>query len=469
MNPRIIVTFLLVGVLMGCKAGKNYDGSDLNVPDRFYYEEEVTIPSTLEINTNDLSKDNRSDLNFFSLFKDSVLDTLIQKSLQYNQDLNSAAETVVQAQDGLIVQRSAMLPNFGIDAGASRGNFQGLLLPDTQNLFYAAAFASWELDFWGKFRRLNEAARARLIQSEEGYRATKLSLVTAVASDYFLLLDYKNRLEISERNLALRDSVLNIIQQRFEKGIVAEIDVNQAQIKRAVAAEAIPVWRRSIAQTEHRISFLTGANPGRIITETRLLEIDTAIVIPPGLPSDLLLRRPDVIAAEQNLKAQNALAGAAQANRLPNISLTGLLGAASNDLSTLTDGPLAWNVGGSILGPLFNFGRLQRQADIEESKTIQAQLAYERSVLEAFRSVEDALVEITTLKEQLKARQQRLDASLNAQYLSGERYDKGVTSYLEYLESQRQAFESELNYTETRRELLNAYVNLYRVLGGGWE
>lgn len=469
MNPRIIVRFLLVGVLMGCKAGKNYDGSNLNVPDRFYFEEEVTTPKTLEINTNDLSKDNRSDLNFFSLFKDSVLDTLIQKSLQYNQDLNSAAETVVQAQDGLIVQRSAMLPNFGIDAGASRGNFQGLLLPDTQNLFYAAAFASWELDFWGKFRRLNEAARARLIQSEEGYRATKLSLVTAVASDYFLLLDYKNRLEISERNLALRDSVLNIIQQRFEKGIVAEIDVNQAQIKRAVAAEAIPVWRRSIAQTEHRISFLTGANPGRIITETRLLEVDTAIVIPPGLPSDLLLRRPDVLAAEQNLKAQNALAGAAQANRLPNISLTGLLGAASNDLSTLTDGPLAWNVGGSILGPLFNFGRLQRQADIEESKTIQAQLAYERTVLEAFRSVEDALVEIATLKEQLKARQERLDASLNAQYLSGERYDKGVTSYLEFLESQRQAFESELNYTETRRELLNAYVNLYRVLGGGWD
>lgn len=469
MNPRIIVRFLLVGVLMGCKAGKNYDGSNLNVPDRFYFEEEVTTPKTLEINTNDLSKDNRSDLNFFSLFKDSVLDTLIQKSLQYNQDLNSAAETVVQAQDGLIVQRSAMLPNFGIDAGASRGNFQGLLLPDTQNLFYAAAFASWELDFWGKFRRLNEAARARLIQSEEGYRATKLSLVTAVASDYFLLLDYKNRLEISERNLALRDSVLNIIQQRFEKGIVAEIDVNQAQIKRAVAAEAIPVWRRSIAQTEHRISFLTGANPGRIITETRLLEVDTAIVIPPGLPSDLLLRRPDVLAAEQNLKAQNALAGAAQANRWPNISLTGLLGAASNDLSTLTDGPLAWNVGGSILGPLFNFGRLQRQADIEESKTIQAQLAYERTVLEAFRSVEDALVEIATLKEQLKARQERLDASLNAQYLSGERYDKGVTSYLEFLESQRQAFESELNYTETRRELLNAYVNLYRVLGGGWD
>jgi multidrug efflux system outer membrane protein len=263
--------------------------------------------------------------------------------------------------------------------------------------------------------------------------------------------------------------VLQIIQQRFDKGIVAEIDLNQAQIKRAVAAEAVPLWKRFIAQTEHRLSLLTGANPGRIVTNTRLLDIDTAFVIPAGLPSHLLLRRPDVMAAEQNLVAQNAFTGAAKANRLPNISLTGLLGGASNELSTLTDGPLAWNVGGSIFGPLFNFGRLQRQVNIEESKTNQAFLAYERTVLDAFRSVEDALVEISTLKEQLKARQDRLDAALNAQYLSGERYDKGVTSYLEYLESQRQAFEAELNYTETRRELLDAYVNLYRALGGGWE
>lgn len=468
MKLRIIVICATVVFLVGCKAGKNYNGTDLQIPDQFYFENE-TLPEIEAVNTKDLNKDNVSSLSFFNLFNDAVLNDLIEKSLLYNQDLNIAAETVVQAQDGLIVQRSAMLPNIGVEAGASRGNFQGMLLPETQNLFYAAAFASWEIDFWGKFRRLNEAAKARVVQSEEGYRATKLSLVTAVASNYFILLDYNNRLEISERNLALRDSVLNIIQQRFDKGIVAEIDVNQAQIKRAVAAEAIPVWKRLIAQTEHRISLLTGSNPGRVVTPTRLLDIDTTIVIPSGLPSELLLRRPDVVAAEQNLKAQNALTGAAKANRLPNISLTGLVGGASNELSSLTDGPLAWNVGGSILGPLFNFGRLQRQVNIEESKTQQALLAYERTVLDAFRSVEDALVEISTLKEQLKARQARLDASLNAQYLSGERYDKGVTSYLEYLESQRQAFESELNYTETRRELLNAYVNLYRVLGGGWE
>lgn len=467
--PTRFIIVLLIGVLIvGCKAGKNYKGVDLEIPDKFYYKDEIS-PENIDINTLKLTKDSIGDLSFFSLFKDPVLDSLVQKSLAYNQDLNIAAETVIQAQDGIIVQRSAMLPNIGVQASAARGNFTGVLLPNTQSQFSAVAFANWEIDFWGKFRRLNEAARARLLQSEEAYRATKLSLVSAVASNYFLLLDFKNRLEISERNLALRDSVLNIVNQRFEKGIIAEIDVNQAQIKRAIAAEAIPLFKRLIAQTEHRITVLTGANPGKVVTNTKLLEIDTDFVIPAGLPSDLLLRRPDVLVAEQNLIAQNALAGSANANLFPNISLTGLLGGASNELSSLTDGPLAWNVGGSILGPLFNFGRLQRQLDIEQSKTRQALLTYERTVLDAFRSVEDALVEITTLKEQLKARKDRLDASLNAQYLSGERYDKGVTSFLEFLESQRQAFESELNYTETRRELLNAYVNLYTVLGGDWE
>lgn len=468
MYSRIVLALVVVMLMVSCKVGKNYQGADLSVPDRYYFTQEDSLPDDINLNTKDLSKDNLSDLDFFSFFNDPVLDTLIQKSLKYNQDLNIASETILQAQDGIIVQRSAMLPNIGVEGRASRGNFQGFLFPDVQNTFSATAFANWEIDFWGKFRRLNEAARARLLQSEEAYRATKLSLITSVASNYFLLLDYKKRLEISQRNLALRDSILNIINQRFEKGIVAEIDVNQAQIKRAVAAEAVPLWKRLIAQTEHQISVLTGANPSRIITETQLLEINNNINIPAGLPSDLLLRRPDILAAEQNLIAQNALTGAAKGNLLPNISLTGLVGAASNDLSTLTDGPLAWNVGGSILGPIFNFGRLRRQVSIEESKTRQAFLVYERTVLDAFRSVEDALVAISTLKEELQARQDRLEAALNAQFLSGQRYDKGVTSYLEFLESQRQAFESELNYAETRRLLLDAYVNLYRALGGGW-
>ncbi len=468
MCKRCYLMLLPALLIFGCKAGKNYQGTELQVPDAFYYETETEAPAEFAVSTDTLSREGMADLEWFSHFGDPGLDTLIMQALSYNQDLLIAAEAVVQAHDGFVAQRAAMLPTIGVDAGAVRGNFQGLLLPETQNLYYAGAFANWEIDFWGKFRRLNEAARARILQSEEGYRATRLSLMGAVAGQYFLLLEYHMRLDISERNLALRDSMLNLIEKRYERGIIAEIDVNQAQIKRAVAAEAIPLWKRLIAQTENRISVLTGSNPRRIPLELGLMEQDTAISIPAGLPSELLLRRPDIFAAEQNLIAQNALVGVAKANRLPSFSLTGLLGLASNDLSAFTDGPLAWNAGASLFGPIFNFGRLQRLVDIEESRRRQAELVYERTVIDAFRSVEDALVEISTLQEELAARKQRLDASLNAQYLSGERYDRGVTSYLEFLESQRQAFESELNYAGARRELLTAYVKLYTALGGGW-
>jgi multidrug efflux system outer membrane protein len=190
--------------------------------------------------------------------------------------------------------------------------------------------------------------------------------------------------------------------------------------------------------------------------------------IPAGLPSDLLTRRPDIIAAEQELVAQNALIGAAQANRLPSISLTGLLGVASDDLSQLTDNFPAWNISSSLTGPIFNWNQLKRQVDIEKSKTQQAIYNYEAVVIGAFREVEDILVEIRTLKVELIARNNHVTAALNAQELSEQRYDKGVTSYLEYLESQRQAFEAQQNYVGTKQKLLSAYARLYKALGGGW-
>lgn len=359
---------LLLLVLSGCKAGKNYQGTELNVPDAFYFENENEDPGYLKVRTDSLNRDGMKDLEWFGLFNDSFLDSLIRQALEYNQDLNVAAEAILQAQDGLVIQRSAMLPYVGKEFGASRGNFQGVVQPDVQNLYYTAAFVNWDIDFWGKYRRLNEAARARIVQTTEGFRATRLSLISTVAAEYFLLLDYRMRLEISERNLALRDSTLTIIEKRFEKGIVAEIEVNQAQIKRAVAAEAVPVWKRLIAQTENRISVLTGTNPRRIPVNTRLIDQDTAINIPAGLPSELLLRRPDIAAAEQSLIAQNALIGVAKANRLPNISLTGLFGLATNDLSNISEVPFAWNIGGTLTGPFLISGDLKGRLKLKKVK-----------------------------------------------------------------------------------------------------
>jgi len=466
---RRVIVISLVILVASCKVGKNYNGTEITIPDSYRFSQADSIPEEYLVNTDSLVTDSLIDFDWFSLFNDPVLDSLVYQALDYNQDLAIAAENVVQAQYNIGIQRSEMLPEISYQAGAQRGNFQqNQITASPQNLFFGFGSVSWEIDFWGKLRRLNEAAKADYVGSVEGYRATQISLIATVATLYFQLLEYDMRVEISEETIALRDSMLSIIELRFDKGIIPEIDVNQAQIQLAIAEGQLPVWQRLKAQTENQLSLLTGQNPKAMSIGISLVEQDTAIIIPEGLPLSILTRRPDVLVSEQALVAQNALVGAAQGNRLPSISLTGLLGVASNEVSTLGDAGAIWNLGGSILGPLFYFNRFKLIADVEKSRRDQAQLAYERTVLDAFREVEDILVAISTLKKELVARQDHVTAAINAQTLSQERYNQGVTSYLEYLESQRQAFEAQQNYAGTKQELLTAYAQLYKALGGGW-
>lgn len=463
---KILGIGMLILAVAGCKVGKNYKGVEVSVPES-YAKGSDAVGTDLTMNTDSLGKDSNG-LDWYALFNDPVLDSLVKAGLANNPNLEVAAQNVLIAQYALGIQRAELLPKFGVDAGAGRGNFQGVVLPAEQNTFYGVGNVNWELDFWGKYRRLNEAARAQLFASQEGYRAAQISLVTTIASAYFSLLEFEERLIISQKTTALRDSTLNIIEQRYEKGVIPEIDVNQAQIQQAIAAASIPITQRRIAQLEHLLNTLTGANPKRITTKESILTYDTLVSIPEGLPASLLSRRPDVIAAEQQLMAQNALIGVAQANRLPSISLTGVLGVASNDLSALTSGGAAWNLMGGLAGPLFHWGQNKRRVDVERAKTEQAIKNYKATVLKALREVEDLLVEIQTLKVELEARANHVEAAVNAQNLSEQRYDKGVTSYLEYLESQRQAFDAEQNFVGTKQQLLSAYANLYKALGGGW-
>jgi len=238
--------------------------------------------------------------------------------------------------------------------------------------------------------------------------------------------------------------------------------------QKAIAASAVPVFQRSVAQTENALSIILGRNPGPIRIgrdlEAQMLTPD----IPVGIPSMLMERRPDILQAESFLHAQNARIGVAVAQRFPSISLTGMLGGASSEISEITNGDLLFNIGGSMLGPLFEFGKNKRRVEIERRLTEQVLYEYQFTVITAFREVEDALVEISTLKEELQARRDHVTAAQNAEYLSGERYDKGVTSYLEIIESQRQAFEAQLSLSETTQQLFNGYVKLYKALGGGW-
>ncbi|CAB5079235.1 Efflux transport system, outer membrane factor (OMF) lipoprotein [Olavius algarvensis associated proteobacterium Delta 3] len=282
------------------------------------------------------------------------------------------------------------------------------------------------------------------------------------------MLDFHQRLAVSQKTLESRQGSLDIIQQRFDKGIIPEIDVNQAQIQKEIAAASIPRYERSIALTENGLSILIGELPAAVQIGKELTAQTAPPAIPTGLPSSLLERRPDIAQAEYLLKAQTEEIGIAVAMRIPSFTLTGLLGAASNELAGISTEGGVWRVQGTMLGPVFNFGQNARRVDIEKEKTQQALFRYENTVLTAFREVEDALVEIETYRNQIAAVTNQRNAATNARALSKKRYDQGVTSYLEVLETERQLFNAELELSDLMRQYLSAYVNLYKALGGGW-
>jgi multidrug efflux system outer membrane protein len=376
---------------------------------------------------------------------------------------------VEAARANLGFTRADQWPTFGFNVGAGSGNSLGTVqFSSVSNSFYAYPTMNWEIGFWGKYRRLNESARADLLASEYGLRTVQIGLISAVASTYFLMLDNMQKLEIAKQTLEARDSSMQIIQARFDYGVVAEIDLNQSQIQRAISAASIPNFERQIAFNQSTISILLGYYPDNITIGKDLFEQIEPMDVPNGLPSQLLLRRPDVMQAEAAYAAQNARIGAAQAMRWPSLNLSGLFGVASSSLSTLTAAGLGWSATGVILGPIFQFGKNKRRVEMEIANTEAALRQYENTALQAFKEVEDALISIQTLHMEIIAQEQRSIAAMNAEYLSNERYDKGQTSYLEVLESQRQSFDAQLAFSQTKANLLNAYIALYKALGGGW-
>ena len=453
-----ILAILLLGTIIyisGCKLGPNFEQPEYQSAEAFRFDSIIT--------------DTIVNLRWWELFNDTILDTLIKTALAENKDVLVAAARIEAARANVGFTKADQWPSFGFSANAGGGNFGGgFLMDNNSSNFSAYPEMYWEIGFWGKYRRLNESARAELLASEYGMRTIQMSLISAVASTYFTLLDYRAKLEISRNTLASRDSGLTIIQARYDFGIIPEIDLNQSQIQKAISAAAVPVFVRSIAITESSLSILLGKNPDEVITGAPLIDQKEPPKIPEGLPSQLLQRRPDVKQAEANYAAQNALIGAAQAMRWPSFNITGLLGYASNDLFMLNTGGLAWAAAGSITGPILQFGKNKRRVEIERFNTEATLREYESVTLQAFKEVEDALISIQTLREELIAQQMRNDAAVNAEFLSGERYDKGQTSYLEVLESQRQSFDAQLQYSQTRRDLLNAHIALYKALGGGW-
>jgi len=454
MSRNIFYILILLIGLSGCKMGSNFVKPNYQSPSSFRFDTSKT--------------DTIVNLKWWNLFNDPVLDTLIKIALNENKEVLMAAARIETARAKMGYNKANMFPTLNVTAGASGGNFTGAKSDNISKNFNAYPELIWEIDLWGKYRRLNEEARAELLASEYNMRGIQMSLISLVTTTYFNLLDNKSKLQISKNTLASRDSGLVFIQAKYDYGTIAEIDLNQAQVQRAIAAVSIPAYKRNIANNESELCVLLGRNPDNIQTGIKLYDQQFPPEIPTGLPSQLLKRRPDILQSEAEYMAQNARIGAAIAMRFPSISLTGLLGIASNELSTLTSGGMAWSAGANLLGPVFQFGKNKRQVEIERYNTKVALLNYENTVIQAFKEVEDALITIETLHEELIAQQSRFDAAVNAEVLSQQRYDKGVTSYLEVLDSQRQSFDAQLDYSQTRQELLNAYVLLYKALGGGW-
>jgi multidrug efflux system outer membrane protein len=446
---------IIASLLAGCALGPDFEEPLVETPEAY--------------RSDSLKVDTQLELSWWDLFDDATLDSLISIALSENRTALIAASRIEEARAALGFTRADIYPKIDIQGSASRGNLAGTNQTEAINEnYFLAPVLSWEIDFWGKFRRANEAAVSELIATEYSLSSVQISLVADVAGTYFLLLDYRNRLAISERTLESRMGSLDIIQKRFDKGIIPELDLNQAQIQKEIAAGAIPVHRRLVAVTENALSVLLGRPPVGLELHGDILEWSVPPDIPPGLRSGLLERRPDIIQAKYLVRAQNARIGVAQAMRLPAISLTGIFGLASDDLSAFTTGENAWSVSGTLVGPLFNFGKNSRRVDIEGERTKQALLQYENTVLEAFREVEDALISVQTYREQMETVERKLIAARNAARLSAERYDKGVTSYLEVLDTERTLFSVELELSELKQTFLNTYVRLYKSLGGGW-
>jgi multidrug efflux system outer membrane protein len=469
---KLLYFSVIIAFASACKIGQNYKGHDVLLPKNYAQTDSVTAATTPPadtVNTDTLNRPEVNDLLWWAMFNDPTLDTLIREAMYNNRDALIAAENILQARYALKIQNAEMLPQFDVALSAKRGSFVLNNIEDEPgNLFLGYGAVNWEIDVWGKYRRLSEAKKAEMMATEFGYRGLMLTLISDVASNYFSLLQARAELDVAKQNVELRDSMLYVIKARFERGYAPKIDLNQAQIQKNIAEGAVPLYERKVIQTEHLISVLLGRNPGRIASEKNLQDQNFDVNLPAKTPLQLLERRPDVLASEFYIKAQNAYVGAAQGNRLPGINLFGLFGVGSNEVGTLSFANPLWNLGGQLVGPLFYWGQLKRQVDIEKSKRLQSYYRFENTVFNALREVEDALVEIETTKREIEIGTERQVAALEAQYLSKERYSKGVTSYLEFLESQRQAFDAELNLAQKQGQLLIGYMRLYKALGGGW-
>lgn len=457
---RSLVVGLLAIVLSSCAVGPDYERPKTTTPEGFRMADSEGAATSI------------ANLPWWELLKDEELQKLIRIALEENKDLQRAVASVEEFQARLFIARTDFAPQMSATANApSFGRKSIFLFPGFPNPFnyYLQGNLSWELDIWGRIRRSNEAARGDLLAREEGRRAVILQLVGGVAEAYFDLLQFDMQLDIARRTLKSWEESVRIAQARLRQGVISKLDADQFEAERANAAARAAEFERQMVQKENQLSVLLGRMPHQIPRGRSLTEQVLPPAVPPGLPSDLLQRRPDIVQAEQNLAAATARIGIAKADRFPKLSITGILGVASPQLSRLVADETAFGVAGpSLTGPLLNAQILGFQQEANEAQARQAIAQYEQSILVAFREVEDALVGVRTAREQREAQVQQVEALRSALRLANIRYKGGLANYLDVLIAQRNLFEAELALTGTHRLHLVSVVQLYKALGGGW-
>jgi outer membrane protein, multidrug efflux system len=450
-------------LLAGCTVGPNYKRPSIQAPDAYRGLAPDAAPQTTA---------SIADEKWWTIFEDPQLQALIRKAIAQNYNVRIAAARVLQAQGLLGITRADQFPAIygGASATSTRIPKTKLLSATNTNSNQVNLSLAWELDFWGKYRRATEAARANLLATEWGQRAVIWSLVSNAASAYFQLLELDAEMEISRRALTSRNESLRLVRIRESGGTTSMLDVRQSEQLVYAAAENIPNLERSIEQQENLISILLGENPGPIARGKPLIENRFPPAVPAGLPSSLLERRPDIQSAEQQLVAANAQIGVAKAAYFPAISLTATAGYQSTALTGLfTDAAGFWSFGGQLVQPIFTAGRLRSNVRLTEAQQQEAVLFYQQSIQQAFREVSDSLIAYRKNQE-YRAQQELLTvAAEDAVRLANLQYSGGVTSYLEVLDSDTRYFNAEIALAQIQLSERLALVQLYNALGGGWQ
>ena len=464
-----LIAVVVISLLAGSALGqKKYERPPVTTPDAFRGAD-TTVPT---------GQTSIGDLKWFDIFKDEELQKLVRTALVRNYDVRLAIARINAARANLGLARSDQLPQFEASGDLtttrdSRNGPSGAFGQGGRRRSFGSVFLNlltFELDIWGRLRQQTKAARAELRASEEDRKAILTIVVGDVAGGYFSLLELDSELDIAKRTLATREESLRLIRARQQGGLATALDVRQAEELVYQASQTIPDTERLIEQTENQLSFIIGNTPGPITRGQPLGQQQTFPIVPAGLPSSLLERRPDIRAAEENLVAQSALVSAAKKAFFPRVSLTGLLGFQSDQLSNLFSGPSrAWSFVPQVTQPIFTGGRLKSDLKFASAQQELAIVQYQQTIQNAFKEVSDALIQYRKVRE-IRTQQELLVATLRERSrLAYLRYEGGVDTLLNALDSDRELFDAELNLTQTKRNELLSMVQLYKALGGGWQ